>query len=131
MAVDGMRQAVGERYTIERELGRGGMATVFLATDTKFARCVAIKVLDRELGAALGAERFHREIAIATHLTHPNILPVYDSGELNGGLYYVMPFVEGESLQQRIAREHQLGIDEAIRITCEVANALAYAHAAG
>jgi TolB-like protein/tRNA A-37 threonylcarbamoyl transferase component Bud32 len=130
MAV-GMHQAPGERYTIERELGRGGMATVFLATDTKFARRVAIKVLDPEVAAALGAERFHREIQIATHLTHPNILPIYDSGEVGGALYYVMPFVEGESLQQRIAREHQLGIDEAIRITCEVASALAYAHAAG
>jgi TolB-like protein/tRNA A-37 threonylcarbamoyl transferase component Bud32 len=127
----GMHQAPGERYTIERELGRGGMATVFLATDTKFARRVAIKVLDPEIAAAVGPERFHREIQIATHLTHPNILPIYDSGDAGGALYYVMPFVEGESLQQRIAREHQLGIDEAIRIACEVASALAYAHTAG
>src|SRR5918999_3060640 len=131
MAVDGLRQALSDRYTIDREVGRGGMATVYLATDGKVGRQVAIKVLHPELAAALGGERFHREIAIATHLTHPNIRPGYDSGELDGGLYYVMPFVEGESLQQRIAREHQLGIDEAIRITFEVANALAYAHAAG
>ena len=132
MAVDRMfHHALGDRYTIERELGRGGMATVFLATDAKFARRVAIKVLDRELAAVLGGERFHREIQIATHLTHPNILPVYDSGEADGRLFYVMPFVEGESLQQRINREHQLGIDEAVRITCEIASALAHAHAAG
>jgi TolB-like protein/tRNA A-37 threonylcarbamoyl transferase component Bud32 len=130
MAVEGLRQALSERYTIERELGRGGMATVYLATDAKVGRQVAIKVLHPELAAALGGERFHREIRIATHLTHPNILPVYDSGEGDGTLYYVMPFVEGESLRARLDRERQLGIDEAIRITCQIASALEYAHRA-
>jgi serine/threonine-protein kinase len=103
---------------------------VFLATDAKVGRQVAIKVLHPELAAALGGERFHREIQIATHLTHPNILPVYDSGEANGTLYYVMPFVEGESLRDRLDRQRQLGIDEAIRITCQIATALEYAHQA-
>src|SRR5687767_12657913 len=129
MAVDGLRSALSDRYTIERELGRGGMATVYLATDAKVSRQVAVKVLHPELAAALGGERFHREIRIATHLTHPNILPVYDSGEADGTLYYVMPFVEGESLRDRLNRERQLGIDEAIRITCQIAAALDYAHA--
>jgi serine/threonine-protein kinase len=129
MAVDELRQALSNRYTIERELGRGGMATVYLATDAKVDRQVAIKVLHPELAAAVGGERFHREIHIATRLTHPNILPVYDSGEANGTLYYVMPFVEGESLRDRLSRERQLGIDVAIRITCQIAAALDYAHA--
>jgi TolB-like protein/tRNA A-37 threonylcarbamoyl transferase component Bud32 len=130
MAVDGLRQGLSDRYTIERELGRGGMATVFLATDAKVSRQVAIKVLHPELAAALGGERFHREIQIATHLTHPNILPVYDSGETDGTLYYVMPFVEGESLRERLDRERQIGINDAIRITCQIASALEYAHRA-
>ena len=130
MAVDGLRQALSERYTIERELGRGGMATVYLASDGRVGRQVAIKVLHPELAAALGGERFHREIRIASHLTHPNILPVYDSGEAEGTLYYVMPFVEGESLRDRLERERQLGIDDAIRITCQIASALEYAHQA-
>src|SRR5437867_871812 len=91
----------GERYRIERELGRGGMATVYLCRDTKFDRQVAIKLLNPELAAAVGSDRFHREIKIATGLTHPNILPAYDSGETDGSLFYVMPFVEGESLRDR------------------------------
>ena len=122
---------LGGRYRIERELGRGGMATVFLATDTTVGRSVAIKVLHPDLAAAVGAQRFHREIHIASTLTHPNILPVYDSGELNGGLFYVMPLVEGESLRDRLNRETQLSLDDAIRITCEVAGALEYAHSMG
>jgi TolB-like protein/tRNA A-37 threonylcarbamoyl transferase component Bud32 len=130
MPVDGLRQSLSDRYTIERELGRGGMATVYLATDVKVARQVAIKVLHPELAAALGGDRFHREIKIASHLTHPNIVPVYDSGEVDGTLFYVMPFVEGESLRERLDRERQLPIDEAVRITCQIANALDYAHAA-
>src|ERR687896_1445036 len=130
MAVDGLRQALSDRYTIDREVGRGGMATVYLATDGKVGRQVAIKVLHPELAAALGGERFHREIAIATHLTHPNIRPLYDSGEADGTLYYVMPYVEGESLRARLDRERQLGIDDAIRITCQIAAALEYAHSA-
>ena len=131
MAVDGLRVALSERYTIERELGRGGMATVYLATDVKVHRQVAIKVLDPELAAAVGAERFDREIRIASKLSHPNILPVYDSGEADGTLYYVMPFVEGESLRDRLNRERQLGIDDSIRITCQIASALDHAHAEG
>jgi serine/threonine protein kinase len=131
MAVDGLRQALSERYTIDRELGRGGMATVYLATDVRVSRPVAIKVLHPELAAALGGERFNREIQIASHLTHPNILPVHDSGEAEGTLFYVMPFVEGESLRSRLDRERQLPIDEAIRITCQIASALEYAHRAG
>ncbi len=130
MLPEGLQVALNERYTIERQLGRGGMATVYLATDTKVGRRVAIKVLLPELAAALGGERFHREIRIATHLTHPNILPIYDSGEADGTLYYVMPYVEGESLRDRLKRERQLGIDEAIRIACQVASALNHAHAA-
>jgi TolB-like protein/tRNA A-37 threonylcarbamoyl transferase component Bud32 len=123
--------SLGERYRIERELGRGGMATVFLATDTAVGRRVAMKVLHPELAAAVGAERFHREIHIASTLTHPNILPVYDSGELDGKLFYVMPLVEGESLRELLNRERQLSLDDAIRITCEVASALDYAHSKG
>ena len=131
MAVDGLRLALSDRYTIERELGRGGMATVYLATDLKVDRRVAIKVLEPELAAALGAERFNREIRFASKLSHPNILPVHDSGEADGTLYYVMPFVEGESLRDRLNRERQLGIDESIRITCQIASALDHAHDAG
>src|SRR2546423_4751959 len=121
----------GERYRVERELGRGGMATVYLCTDTKFDRLVAIKLLNPELAAAVGAERFHREIKIATGLTHPNILPAHDSGEANGSLYYVMPFVEGESLRDRLTRERQLSVQTAVSVTCEIASALQYAHSRG
>ena len=120
---------LGGRYRIERELGRGGMATVFVATDVVAGRRVAVKVLRAELAAAVGAERFHREIDIASRLTHPHILPVYDSGESDGKLFYTMPLVEGESLRERLRREGQLPIDEAVRITIEVAGALQYAHA--
>lgn len=122
---------LGHRYHIEQELGRGGMATVYMATDTTVGRHVAIKVLHPELAAAVGADRFHREINIASALTHPNILPVHDSGEFEGRLFYVMPVVEGESLRERLKRERQLSVDEAIRITCEVASALEYAHSRG
>ncbi|MDB4898304.1 MAG: protein kinase [Gemmatimonadetes bacterium] len=121
----------GERYRIERELGRGGMATVYLALDTTVGRRVAIKVLHPDLAAAVGADRFHREIHIASTLTHPHILPVYDSGEADGKLYYVMPFVEGESLRDLLVRQRQLAVDDAIRITCDVAGALDYAHSQG
>lgn len=121
----------GDRYRVERELGRGGMATVYLCTDTKIGRSVAIKLLHPDLAAAVGGDRFHREIRIATGLTHPNILPAYDSGELDGQLFYVMPFVEGESLRERLGRDRQLSVQDAIRITCEVASALHYAHSRG
>ncbi|GAC1514129.1 MAG: hypothetical protein NVS1B4_01050 [Gemmatimonadaceae bacterium] len=107
------------------------MATVFVATDTTVGRRVAIKVLHPEFAAAVGAERFHREIRIASTLTHPNILPVYDSGEIEGRLCYVMPFVEGESLRSRLDRDRQLPVDDAIRITCEIASALHFAHSRG
>jgi TolB-like protein/tRNA A-37 threonylcarbamoyl transferase component Bud32 len=123
-----LKAQLQDRYDVESELGRGGMATVFLARDVKHGRKVAIKVLHEDLAAALGAERFRREIQIATSLSHPHILPLYDSGEAGGSLYYVMPFVEGESLRARIDREKQLQIDEALRITLEVASALDYAH---
>lgn len=120
--------ALSGRYRIERELGRGGMATVYLAHDQKHARPVALKVLRRELAAALGPERFLREIQIAARLTHPNILPLHDSGEAAGCLYYVMPYVEGESLRTRLAREKQLPLADALQIAREVADALNYAH---
>ncbi len=123
-----LRTALAERYTVERELGRGGMATVFLAEDPRHHRPVAIKVLHQELAAALGAERFLREIEIAARLQHPHIVPLYDSGTAVGLLYYVMPFVEGESLRARLNRERQLPLEDALRITTEVAGALAYAH---
>jgi serine/threonine-protein kinase len=120
--------ALSDRYRIERELGAGGMATVYLAEDLKHHREVAVKVLRPELAAALGADRFHREIEIAAQLTHPHILALHDSGEAEGFLYYIMPHVEGESLRQRLNRETQLPIDEALRFTEQVALALDYAH---
>src|SRR4051812_8298979 len=123
--------AVGDRYEIEREIGRGGMATVYLARDPKHNRRVALKVLDAELGAVIGVERFLAEIRVTANLQHPNVLPLYDSGSGNGLLYYVMPFVEGESLRDRLNRERQLPIDDALRITSAVAGALAYAHRNG
>ncbi len=123
--------ALGNQYAIERELGRGGMATVYLAHDRKHHRRVAIKVLRPELTAALGPERFLREIEIAAQFNHPHIVPVYDSGEAQGLLYYVMPYVVGESLRRHLSRQGELPIDEAVEIACEVANALGYAHAQG
>lgn len=126
-----LQTAIGTRYTLERELGRGGMATVYLARDAKHERLVALKVLDPELGAVLGADRFLSEIRVTAGLQHPNLLPLFDSGTANGLLYYVMPFVEGETLRQRLDREKQLPIDEAVHIAVAVANALDYAHAHG
>ena len=126
-----MERVSGDRYRIERELGRGGMATVYLAEDVRHGRPVAIKLLHPELGAWLGAERFLAEIRITARLQHPSILPLLDSGEMEGLLYYVMPYVAGETLRARLERERQLPIAEAVRITKEVAAALAYAHAAG
>ena len=122
---------LGDRYRVERELGHGGMAVVFLAEDLKHHRRVAIKLLKPELSAVLGGERFLREIDIAATLQHPHILPLFDSGQAAGLLYYVMPFVEGESLRQRLEREQQLPIDSALRITREVGSALQYAHEQG
>src|SRR5438309_3406965 len=126
-----LRDALVEHYAVERELGRGGMATVFLAEDLKHHRPVAIKVLHPELAAAVGADRFLREIEIAARLQHPHIVPLYDSGTAGGFLYYVMPYVEGESLRDRLEREKQLPLEDTLRIAGEVAGALAYAHSHG
>jgi serine/threonine protein kinase len=123
--------ALADRYRLERELGQGGMATVYLAEDLKHQRRVAIKVLRPELAAAIGADRFLREITTTASLRHPHILPLYDSGEADGFLYYVMPYVEGESLRGRLDREKQLPLDDALQIAREVADALSYAHARG
>src|SRR5438067_13869996 len=112
------------RYAIDREIGAGGMATVYLARDLKHNRPVALKVLNAELGAVLGVERFLAEIQVTANLQHPNLLPLFDSGEAHGILLYVMPYVEGESLRARIQREMQLPVPEAIRIATAVASAL-------
>ena len=120
--------ALSDRYQLERELGAGGMATVYLAQDIKHDRKVAIKVLRPELAAVIGAERFLSEIKTTANLQHPHILALHDSGEADGFLYYVMPYIEGESLRDRLSHEHQLPVDEAIRIATEVAGALDYAH---
>ena len=126
-----LRVALGERYAIERQAGEGGMATVWLARDLKHGREVAVKVLRPELGASIGTDRFLREIELAAKLQHPHIVPVYDSGAAQGVLYYVMPFVEGESLRDRLRRDGALPIEEAQRYLQEVASALAYAHQRG
>ena len=123
--------ALKDRYAVERQAGAGGMATVYLARDLKHGRAVAIKVLRPELAATIGNDRFLREIEMAARLQHPHILPVYDSGAADGVLYYVMPFVEGESLRDRLDRERQLPTDEAVRLTREAASALEYAHSHG
>jgi eukaryotic-like serine/threonine-protein kinase len=123
-----VRAVLADRYTIGRELGRGGMGIVLLAQDEKHHRQVAIKVLKPELGAALGRERFLREIETAAGLSHPHILPLHDSGEADGFLYYVIPYVEGESLRERLDRERQLVLEDAFQIAREVADALNYAH---
>jgi eukaryotic-like serine/threonine-protein kinase len=128
--VEKVRVALGTRYRVEHLLGAGGMATVYLAEDLKHRRKVAVKVMRPELSATLGAERFLREIDIAAQLNHPHILPVHDSGEVNGVLFYVMPFVEGLSLRERLG-QGALPTDEALRLAQEVADALAYAHARG
>ncbi len=122
--IDRLKTALADRYAIERKLGAGGMATVYLAEDLKHDRQVAIKVLRPELAASLGAERFLREIKITAGLNHPHIVPLLDSGQVDGLLYYVMPYVEGESLRDRLTREKQLPLDDALRIVREVADAL-------
>jgi serine/threonine protein kinase len=126
--MDRLRSALADRYAIEREVGRGGMATVYLARDLKHDRHVALKVFHSELAQVLGPERFLREVKVTAQLHHPHILPLYDSGSADGLLYYVMPYVEGESLRDRLEREKQLPLEDALQISREVAEALAYAH---
>ncbi len=128
---DSFAAALADRYRLERELGQGGMATVYLAHDLRHDRKVAVKVLKPELAAAIGAERFLSEIRTTANLQHPHILPLHDSGTADTSLFYVMPYVEGESLRHRLDREKQLPVDDAIRITSEVASALDYAHRHG
>ena len=120
--------ALADRYTLEREIGQGGAATVYLAHDAKHDRSVALKVLRPELAAVIGAARFLNEIKITANLHHPNILQLYDSGDADGFLYYVMPYVQGESLRSKLTRERQLPVADAVRFTREVADALHYAH---
>src|SRR5881396_2955618 len=126
-----LNTALSGRYRIEREIGQGGMATVYLAQDVRHDRHVALKVLNPELGAILGVERFLAEIRVTANLQHPNLLPLFDSGDADGLLFYVMPYVDGESLRARLDREKQLPIDEAVRLALAVASALDYAHRHG
>ncbi len=138
LTFDRISQAVADRYRVERELGAGGMATVYLAHDLRHERQVALKVLRPEIASAIGADRFLAEIRTTAKLQHPHLLPLFDSGRVDGAstddvelLFYVMPFVDGESLRQRLAREKQIPVFEAIRIAMEVADALDYAHRHG
>ncbi|HEX4560808.1 MAG TPA: serine/threonine-protein kinase, partial [Gemmatimonadales bacterium] len=126
-----LRTALADRYRIEKELGQGGMAVVYLAEDLKHHRRVAVKVLHPDLSAILGPDRFHQEISLTAALQHPHILPLFDSGSAEGHLYYVMPYVEGETLRDRLTRDTQLPVAEAVRIASEVADALEYAHSRG
>ena len=128
---DRLHNELSDRYVIERELGRGGMAVVFLARDVRHDRPVAIKVFRSDVGDASGAQRFRREIKLLARLQHPHILPLYDSGTIEDTSYFVSPFVDGETLRERLRREHQLPIDEAVRLAIEVADALDFAHMNG
>ena len=131
MSLDRLTAALSDRYRLERELGQGGMATVYLAHDLRHDRQVALKVLKPELAAVIGAERFLQEIRTTANLQHPHILPLHDSGQVDGTVFYVMPFVQGESLRDRLTRDKQLPVDEAMRVAREVADALGYAHERG
>jgi len=131
MSIDSLKAGLSDRYRLERELGQGGMATVYLAEDLKHQRKVAVKVLKSELAAVLGVERFLAEIKVTANLQHPNLLPLFDSGEAGGFLYYVMPFVEGETLRARLERERQLPVEDVIHLTTLLAGGLDYAHARG
>jgi len=131
MTIDRLATALSDRYRVERELGAGGMATVYLAHDLRHERDVAIKVLHPDLGAALGAERFLSEIKTTAKLQHPHILPLLDSGAADGLLYYVMPYITGETVRARLERERQLPVDDALRIARAVGDALHYAHEQG
>ena len=128
---DQLRAAMADRYTLERELGAGGMATVYLAHDGRHNRKVAIKSMQPDLAALIGAERFLKEIETTANLQHPNILPLFDSGRVEGTVFYVMPYVQGESLRSRLNRETQLPIADALRIAAEIAAGLDYAHRHG
>ncbi|MEE8193723.1 MAG: serine/threonine-protein kinase, partial [Gemmatimonadales bacterium] len=129
--IDRLKAALAGRYEIESQIGEGGMATVYLAHDVKHERQVALKVLRPDLAAALGPERFTREIRIAAQLQHPHVLPLHDSGEADGFLYYVMPYVRGESLRDRLTRSGELPIADAVKIIREIVDALAHAHEHG
>ena len=129
--LDRIRSALADRYEVEREIGRGGMAVVYLARDLQLGRQVAIKVIRPELAQALGIERFLREVRIEAALDHPNVVTLFDSGEADGLPYYVMPYVEGESLRKRLERENRLSLEETLRITSCVAAGLGYAHDRG
>src|SRR6476469_291083 len=131
LPVQRLRDALAKEYSIDRELGKGGMATVYLAQDVKHDRVVALKVLHPDLAVALRPDRFLREIRLAARLNHPHILPLFDSGDAEGMLYYVMPYVEGESLRERLDREQQLPIEEAVHHGRAIASALDYAHRQG
>ena len=131
LAIERIRAVLAAHYTIEREVGRGGMATVYLARDLKHAGQVAVKVLRPDVTDVRGAARFLREIRIAARLTYPNILPVHDSGNSGDLLYYVVPYVTGDTLRERLRRTGQFPLDDALRIAAEVADALAYAHSEG
>src|SRR6478672_6800737 len=122
---------LGGRYRLEREIGRGGMAIVWLAQDLKLSREVAVKVLLGELAFAMGPERFRREIDVVSRLSHPNVLPIDDYGEFEGQMYYVMPFITGETIHKRLERERQLNVQDAVKIAYQVASALDYAHRQG
>ena len=126
-----LKDSLADRYSIDSAVARGGMATVFLAVDLKHQRSVAIKVLHPELATSLGVERFLREITTAAGLNHPHILALYDSGQAEDLLYYVMPYIEGETLRDRLQREGQLSIVDTVRIASEIAEALGYAHSRG
>src|SRR5688572_15539255 len=129
--MESLQRALAPDYRLERVLGTGGSATVFLAEDVKHARRVAIKVMHHELATTVGADRFIREIRVAARLTHPNIVPLLDSGSAAAAPYYVMPFIDGESLRARLDRGERVPLDEAIALVTEIADALEYAHAAG
>lgn len=129
--VDRLKAALADRYTIQGEVGAGGMATMYLATDLRHQRKVALKVLRSDLAASLGAERFLQEVRVTANLQHPQILPLFDSGEAHGFLFYVMPFIEGESPRNRLSRERELPVPEAARLLRDVVDALAAAHRMG
>jgi serine/threonine-protein kinase len=130
-AKESLAEALGDRYSLQREVGRGGMATVYLAHDNQQRQLVAIKVMHSNLADALDSKRFRREMGIAASLAHPLIVPLHDSGTAGDVLYYIMPYVEGESLYERLQRERRLPLDDALRITHDVAAALGYAHSRG